>query len=745
MLIDLRNAAQRRSRRIRRGLLATGLAAAIAAPASGDIFSQFYILETEEVALDSPGESETIVRGGAISPIGEDLLVIKPGGEIAVIRPDRSVAYLDGAVPMRRDAYLKHNLFEFPPNGSRKEKDWFKRSNFRVGDVLLRLLSPERWAMFVSHHRFADDCVRFRVSRTDLRRGADGAYALAAPWTTLFDAEPCFARPFGGQQAGGKMLADGDGHLLVLIGDHGRDGWRYPDQDGYPPALPQAADSHMGKLVRLNTETGEAEILAVGFRAPQGLARDASGNLWATEHGPRGGDELNLLKSGKNYGWPLVTLGRLYDTELSGGGAPPGADPGTVGLHDGFEPPVFSWVPSVGVSAVAVNDARHFPLWRDDLLIASLWGESDGGTLFRVRRNGTRAQYVERIEIGHRIRDIAWRVDGDLALLTDSPSVFFLSRSDDWCVEPLRRRGHAWALHCDDEALRRSETAWRNALEAVLSSAPAIQSEFDVWFDVWDGRRALTWVREECAPEDLAARFFYRVWPVNLAHLPEDHAPNGFADFSFAFVELPPPPPGPWDRRYAGRIDDKCIASVKLPQYDVSRIETGQFVDMGGDQSIIWKGDIVLPLLAKPARWRELYALALSREPLARSDFDVYLENGTLIYVGEKQEADDIDVAQMFFLHVAPADHAYLSRARRTHGFDNLDFEFYPSSCRAWSPVGDVDAMHVDEKCVIAAQLPTYPIARIATGRSLHDDDGGYRRLWEVKIDAPETAWRRSP
>ena len=398
---------------------------------------------------------------------------------------------------------------------------------------------------------------------------------------------------------------------------------------------------------------------------------------------------------------------------MSGGGAPPGADPGTVGLHDGFAPPVFSWVPSIGVSAVAMNDARHFPLWRDDLLGASLARRA----LFRVRRDGGRVQYVESIKLGRRLRDIAQRADDGLALLTDAHSVLFLTRSDAWCVEWVRRSGHAWAVHCDDEALRRSEIAWRSEIETIMSDAPSIRSEFDVWFD---GRRALTWVREDCAPEDVAARFFLRISAMNAA--------CGFADFDFTFTELPPPPPIPRGmRRYAGQLDGKCVAGVRLPEYDISRIETGQFIDTGGgERRILWKGNI-FPPSAEPAA---------GRERLASSDFDVHVERGQLVYVGKDREAGDTGAVYDFFLHATPVDDVDLPEGRRESGFDNLDFRFFPSSCVA-EPSDRVRAAHIDGECVITASLPAYDVDYVATGRFLRDGEGGLRNLWRVEFDIP--------
>ena len=122
----------------------------------------------------------------------------------------------------------------------------------------------------------------------------------------------------------------------------------------------------MGKLVRVEIETGRAETLASGLRNPQGLTRDAAGTLWETEHGPWGGDELNVLEPGGNYGWPLVSYGVWYQKTIIG------SNDKDVARHDGFIKPVFSWVPSIGISNLIVNDERWFPLWKDDLLISSL-------------------------------------------------------------------------------------------------------------------------------------------------------------------------------------------------------------------------------------------------------------------------------------------------------------------------------------------------------------------------------------
>ena len=371
------------------------------------------------------------VRGGAIAPLGNDLLVAAPWGRLALVRPTGEVAYLEGNVPMN-----KAELHAHPDRAN------FTIHRFRVADILLKQHSAERYDLFVTHHYFTGDCLRFRLSATTIeQQGA--AVSVASAWRTIFDAEPCLPVASGllrGNLAGGRMLTDGPDHLLVVIGSHRN----YSDAASYG-SYAQAADSHLGKLVRVEIETGRAETLALGLRNPQGLARDADGHLWGTDHGPVGGDELNLLEPGGNYGWPQVTYGVGDGGEV----IVPRAE--EVGRHDSFTKPVFAWVPAIGISSLIVNDERLFPLWRDDLLIASLAGHSASGySLFRVRRDGVDVQYVERIDIGARIRDLAQMPDRRLALLDDSGRVLFLSRSYAHCADESKWDHHVYAIDCPD-------------------------------------------------------------------------------------------------------------------------------------------------------------------------------------------------------------------------------------------------------------------------------------------------------
>ena len=390
-----------------------------------DLTTHLYHLESRSVNI--PWKQNQ--AGGAIEPLCEDLLVVTPRGRIALVRPDGSLAGLEGQVPMNW-AGLKSS-WEYEEFRSRS----LLNRTPRVTDIALKPRSEGRWELFVTHHHFTEECIRFRLSSTMvLRQGA--SVSVSPSWRTVFDFEPCIFRPTDLHQSGGRILTDGPERLLVVAGDHGRQKYA------------QDPDSHLGKLVRIGIETGASEVLALGLRNPQGFARDPDGRLWETEHGPRGGDELNVLEPGVNYGWPWVSYGISYGGGHDEGGSRLDTVPlEWIGGHDAFARPAFAWVPSIGVSAMIVNDARWFPLWKDDLIVGSLKDLS----LFRVRRNGSSVQYVERIQVGYRVRDLAWMPDGRLALLADGGAVHFLSLASEseYCNDQhLQRHLVIYALGC---------------------------------------------------------------------------------------------------------------------------------------------------------------------------------------------------------------------------------------------------------------------------------------------------------
>jgi glucose/arabinose dehydrogenase len=208
---------------------------------------------------------------------------------------------------------------------------------------------------------------------------------------------------------GCRLLQTFDGNLFVAIGDF--DHWHEAQNLG----------SHLGKIVRidpdgfappdnpfLNRPGALPEIWSYGHRNPQGLAiHPGTGKLWSHEHGRRGGDEINIIEPGKNYGWPVIGYGTGYD----------GTKIHTGSHRDGMEQPVKHWEPSIAPSGMAFYTGAMFPLWRKSLFIGALAGRM----LVRLELDDEgRVVDEERLlgELNERIRDVRQGPDGALWLLT---------------------------------------------------------------------------------------------------------------------------------------------------------------------------------------------------------------------------------------------------------------------------------------------------------------------------------------
>ena len=231
---------------------------------------------------------------------------------------------------------------------------------------------------------------------------------------TLFKVQPDKS---GGEHFGGRLVWQTDGTLLMSVGDGGNP----PQTIGDRLAREQAQNlaTHQGKILRL-TDAGKPapgnplaaragalpEIWSYGHRNIQGMVRDAAGRVWATEHGPRGGDELNLIEGGQNYGWPRQSYGRDYRTKE------PVGQPVVAGMTG----PKVAWVPSPAPSGLAYYTGTQFPQWRGSLFSGGL-AAMDVRRIALDKDGNVTAQ--ERLDIGKRVRDVRQGPDGHLYLLTD--------------------------------------------------------------------------------------------------------------------------------------------------------------------------------------------------------------------------------------------------------------------------------------------------------------------------------------
>jgi glucose/arabinose dehydrogenase len=212
---------------------------------------------------------------------------------------------------------------------------------------------------------------------------------------------------------GSRLVFDGEGHLFVTLGE--RSEARFREQA-------QELDSHLGKIVRIFpdgsvpdgnpfAEQADAlpEIWSYGHRNIQAAAiNPVTGVLWEIEHGPRGGDELNIVEQGKNYGWPVVSFGINYSGTPVGSGESSGP---------GFEPPIYQWTPVIAPSGMTFYEGDRFPDWKGDLFVGGLRSTA----LVRLELDGNSVAHEERIldDAGLRIRDVVEGPDGALYLLTD--------------------------------------------------------------------------------------------------------------------------------------------------------------------------------------------------------------------------------------------------------------------------------------------------------------------------------------
>jgi len=264
------------------------------------------------------------------------------------------------------------------------------------------------WIYWTYAQRDADGMNGTELARGKLT-GGPGNYRVEQP-QVLFRMQP---KSSSGQHFGSRLVFDRNGTLYMTLGDRGE--------------MQRAQDlgDHRGKILRLtdegkpapgnpflNDRKALAEIFSYGHRNVQGAAlHPRTGELWATDHGPQGGDELNLVRAGVNYGWPVITYGVNYGigTKIGEGTSKPG-----------MAQPQKYWVPSPALSGMAFYEGDRFPRWRGNVLLGALRGQA----LIRVRLDGERVVGDEFMLVGSlpRVRDVRVGPDGFVYLLGDQPN-----------------------------------------------------------------------------------------------------------------------------------------------------------------------------------------------------------------------------------------------------------------------------------------------------------------------------------
>jgi glucose/arabinose dehydrogenase len=268
-----------------------------------------------------------------------------------------------------------------------------------LGDVVLHPRFASNNLIFLS---YAEGNGRLRgavVARAKL----DAASARLSDMKVIWRQVPKFA---GAGHYGHRMVFDREGRLWLSSGE----------RQQFTPA--QDMTSNAGKILRLNDDGSPAaenpfadkggvaaEVWSLGHRNVLGMAFDSQGRLWAHEMGPRGGDELNLIERGANYGYPTVSNGDHY----SGRSIPDHA------TRPEFKAPLISWTPVISPAGMVIYDGSLFPQWKGNIFIGGLSSRS----LVRIAIDRSAAREVERFNMGERIREVEQGPDGALWLLED--------------------------------------------------------------------------------------------------------------------------------------------------------------------------------------------------------------------------------------------------------------------------------------------------------------------------------------
>ena len=273
------------------------------------------------------------------------------------------------------------------------------------GDVILHPKFASNGIIYLSYAEAGEKDTRgAAVARARLTLDDKGGGALSE-LSVIWRQQP---KMEGRGHYGHRLLFAPDGHLFISSGE----------RQHFDPA--QDMQSNLGKIVRLNDDGSlpkdnpfaaqggvAAQVWSLGHRNPLGIAFDAKGRLWDMEMGPKGGDELNLVVRGDNYGYPIVSNGDHYD----------GKDIPDHSTRPEFHAPAISWTPVISPGAFIIYSGMLFADWKGDGLIAGLSSQA----LVRVEFDGDKAREAARYDMGKRIREVEQGPDGALWLLEDGP------------------------------------------------------------------------------------------------------------------------------------------------------------------------------------------------------------------------------------------------------------------------------------------------------------------------------------
>jgi len=344
-------------------------------------------LKLEEYRYKNPQRG----HGGAIADLGFNILLGKS---------DNNFSRINTTSWISEDNYL-------PPleTGGENLKN-SRRYKYREMTPRIEGLLNYQGTYYVSYTKYdaASDFIYFVIDKIE----------GTSDWKNVYQS-PGLDAPYYTIGSGGRMVAL-DGKLFFTVGDFSLDRLNGLSSDVAPqnPSLP------WGKVNYIDLANQSFHVWTLGHRNPQGLLVLSDGRIIAAEHGPQGGDELNILESGGNYGWPFESFGTKYGSygEYKDDLPAPSEDPIK------FKKPLFAFVPSPAISQL-IEVKKFHSKWNGDILLGSLKAK----TLFHIRIDKDKVIFVEPIPINHRIRDIK-QIDSSIYILTDEGSILKITHFD---------------------------------------------------------------------------------------------------------------------------------------------------------------------------------------------------------------------------------------------------------------------------------------------------------------------------
>ncbi len=421
----------------------------------GNVFTSAKKIVANKNASSNKKE-ETIIIDSAYNFLELNYLtlpVYSNYGGIAQI--DNNILYMsgDGDLFLIKENKLKENKFNIKkinsPKINNNKKSFIKNNEsivgknaekyFGVKDIIIEKFSNFDKELFIASsldYNESKDCYTIGVYFSKI---LDSRTVNISDWNNIFSTKKCLSveltqnPKFAAASAGGRLAKFDDEHILFTIGDFYADGVN-------GPSLSQDLSNFYGKIIKINIKNFNYSIFSYGHRNPQGLYVDKSRNIFATEHGPTGGDELNRILENQNYGWPIATFGTNYksnDAYIKEANDIKKDWPidKTNNTHDKFFKPIFSWGNKLGISNLIVYENDYFNKWRNNLIVSTLVTKQLVRFVYDFDNNFV--IYKENINIGSRIRDILLLKNGKIILLTDrgkkvgeNPKIIMVSRKD---------------------------------------------------------------------------------------------------------------------------------------------------------------------------------------------------------------------------------------------------------------------------------------------------------------------------